>query len=335
MSDEAEMHTVLFNRTVTPLLKLISHLTGLETAFVTLIDQDMARQQVLLAVNTGNLNITSGAEVEWPDSMCQLMFSQQLTSTDQLSQLFPNSKGVQLGMQSFVVLPIKLGEKTIGTLCGADTQPKKLSSSQHVSLQLIAESLSLQLQVQLDAIQQRNMTLQAQHSVNLLQGKVQDLSDLANSDPLTELLNRRGFKRKCDDAENLCARSGMAIAIMIMDIDNFKRFNDQHGHEQGDDIIRLVADGIRQVARTTDILCRLGGDEFVLAALDTDSVGMTMLAERLVNYIQRQSDRLALQCTLSIGITSSRQQTVKQLMKTADQALYQSKAAGRNTTTVL
>ncbi len=230
MTDVLALDTSSFNHAVTPLLRLVSHLTGFETAFITEIDSAAGRQSIVLAENSGNLQLTAGAEVDWSESMCQLMFSQQLTSTDQLNVLFPESKGVQLGLQSFAVLPIKFGEKTIGTLCGADALPKQLTSSQLISLQYIAEALSLHLQALIEARAQRQLAKQAQRQVSNLQNKVQDLAELANTDPLTELLNRRGFQLKCDEAVAQCRRSGLSLAMMMIDIDHFKAINDQHGH---------------------------------------------------------------------------------------------------------
>ncbi len=95
-----------------------------------------------------------------------------------------------------------------------------------------------------------------------------------------------------------------------------------------------MADGLKLIARSTDVCCRLGGDEFVLAAIDTSGKGMQVLAGRLVNYMRQQTRRLGLDCTLSIGIAEGKEHSVEQLMKHADMALYQSKDAGRNTISV-
>ncbi|WP_333607143.1 GGDEF domain-containing protein [Arsukibacterium sp.] len=334
MTEVAELDVIAFNLAVSPLLRLVIHLTGFETAFITEIDLTAGRQRIVLAENHGRLQLAAGAEVDLSDSMCQLMFSQQLTTTAELSQLFPDSKGVQLGMQSFVVLPITIGDKMIGTLCGADVSPKTLTPAQHNSLQLISEALSSQLQALLNARQHRLEAQQAQRKVTKLQSKVEDLAELANTDPLTELLNRRGFQLRSAEAAQLCSRSGLLLSIMMIDIDHFKGFNDTHGHEQGDDMIKLVAEGLRRVARTTDVLCRLGGDEFILAAVDTNAAGMTALAERLLHDVRQQSKQLGLPCTLSIGIACGQPDDVELLMKEADMALYQSKDAGRNAVSV-
>lgn len=334
MADAPEFSLAAFNQAISPLLRLVQHLTEFETAFVTEVDLSARQQRVIIAENSGTLQLSSGTEVDWSNSMCNLMFSEKLTSTHQLKEIFPDSNGVALGMQSFVVLPIKLNNITIGTLCGADTKPKHLNASQHVSLQYIADAMSVQLHAFMEVQQQRELANQANHKINFLKSKVDLLAQQANTDSLTNLLNRRGFQIRCDEASSLCARSGLRMAIMLIDIDNFKQYNDQHGHKQGDDIIRLVAEGMRQVTRSTDIICRLGGDEFILAAIDTDIAGMTVLAERLVNYMRQQSQHLAQPCTLSIGIASNLNLSIQQLTQHADQALYQSKAAGRNTISI-
>jgi diguanylate cyclase len=312
-----------FISAATPLLKLITHITGLKTSFVTTIDWQAQQQTVVLAQNTGSLQVESGSQVAWTDSMCQLMLSEQLTATAEVQVRFPESGGALLGMQSFVVLPIKIADQMIGTLCGASDDKVELSNYQIESLSYIADALALQLKLMLDA---RN----AEAKVDSLRDQIENLATLANTDPLTGLLNRRAFQHRYEFAIKLSRRNKQPLSVMMIDIDDFKQFNDEFGHETGDTIIKIVSDGLKHIARSTDIPCRVGGDEFILAALNTDSEGLKLLAERLSEYVKLHSNKLQRACSLSIGIACSRHGAGEELIRFADEALYMSKASGRD-----
>ncbi len=310
-----------------PLLELITHITGLETSFVTTIDWQAQQQTVLLAQNTGSLQVESGSQVAWTDSMCQLMLSEHLTATTEIQLRFPESGGALQGMQSFVVLPIKIADQMIGTLCGASDEKVELNDYHIKSLGYIADALALQLKLTIDA---RN----AEAKVDSLRDQIENLATLANTDPLTELLNRRAFQHRYEFAIKLTKRTKQPLSVMMIDIDGFKQFNDEFGHETGDAIIKIVAEGLKRIARSTDIPCRVGGDEFILAALNTDSDGLSLLAERLREYVKLHSNKLQRPCSLSIGIACSRHGAPEELIRFADEALYMSKASGRDAISV-
>lgn len=236
-----------------PLLELITHITGLETSFVTTIDLQAQQQTVLLAQNTGSLQVESGSQVAWTDSMCQLMLSEHLTATTEIQLRFPESGGALQGMQSFVVLPIKIADQMIGTLCGASDEKVELNDYHIKSLGYIADALALQLKLTIDA---RN----AEAKVDSLRDQIENLATLANTDPLTELLNRRAFQHRYEFAIKLTKRTKQPLSVMMIDIDGFKQFNDEFGHETGDAIIKIVGEGLKHIARSTDIPCRVGRD---------------------------------------------------------------------------
>lgn len=330
MNESAVINHDTFASAALPLLKLITHITGLKTSFITSIDWQNQNQTVELAENTGSLNIVSGDAVPWSESMCQLMISKGLTVTTDIQCIFPDSRGARAGMQSFVVLPVKVADQTIGTLCGASPEQVHLTAHQLDSLVYIADALALQLKLLTDANYQRQLALKAEKTVISLRDKVENLAELANTDPLTGLLNRRAFQQRYDDAVKLCQRSKKPLALMMIDIDEFKIFNDEYGHETGDKVIKIVADGLQKIARSTDIPCRVGGDEFLLAAIDSDSVGLQLLAERLCAYVKQRSNKLQRPCSLSIGIVCTEQGAADDLPRLADEALYRSKELGRD-----
>lgn len=306
-----------------PLLQLITHITGLKTSFVTAIDWQQQQQMVIVAQNSGSPLVETDSQTSWSESMCNLMINQQLTATSQVKLLFPDSRGAAAGMESFVVLPIKVADETIGTLCGASEEKIELTEHHIASLGFIADALSLQLKLLID-------TRKAEAKVDSLRDQIENLAALANTDPLTDLLNRRAFQHRYEFAIKLSKRTNQPLSIMMIDIDGFKHFNDEFGHETGDAIIKIVGDGLQYIARSTDIPCRVGGDEFLLAALNTDSEGLKLLAERLKDFVKQRSSQLQRPCSLSIGIACSRQGAPEELIRFADEALYMSKASGRD-----
>ena len=128
-------------------------------------------------------------------------------------------------------------------------------------------------------------------------------------------------------------------ALVMFDIDHFKKINDSHGHQAGDAVIQQTAELVRQCMRDADIAGRYGGEEFVVLLPDTDSEGAVTFAERLRQTIEAHEsiyDGHSIRITVSLGIADLSQPTsgYAQLIERADNALYSSKAAGRNQVTL-
>lgn len=157
----------------------------------------------------------------------------------------------------------------------------------------------------------------------------------ANYDQLTSIPNRRLFQDRLEQDINHSARNGLPIALMFIDLDNFKEVNDLLGHETGDILLREAAGRITACVRTTDTVARLGGDEFTVIVsdiIDTNSLGM--IAQKIIESLTRPFHILGevVNITGSIGITHFPQDaaTPEDLLKNADQAMYAAKNAGRN-----
>lgn len=168
----------------------------------------------------------------------------------------------------------------------------------------------------------------------------QRLVELSITDPLTGLYNRRHFEAMITKELAHSARHNCACSLMIMDIDRFKIINDSYGHAVGDEVLRQVADIIRQTIRSGDIPCRIGGEEFVVACRNTEASEAMQLAERLRAAVEAatcQLDELSIDFTMSLGVATVRpgQQklTLDTIFQHADRALYHSKEHGRNRTT--
>lgn len=153
----------------------------------------------------------------------------------------------------------------------------------------------------------------------------------AQTDALTGLANRRGFSEALARAA-AAHPGGMPVALLVIDIDNFKRVNDQHGHATGDAILRHVAAHIARVAGSGAIVSRFGGEEFLVALRGYDLIRAGTMAERIRNSIGASFEMEAglPPVTISIGVAAGQSDEVETLLAEADCALYRAKNEGRN-----
>ncbi|MFZ0606647.1 MAG: PleD family two-component system response regulator [Xanthobacteraceae bacterium] len=170
-----------------------------------------------------------------------------------------------------------------------------------------------------------------------LRDNVQMSIEMAITDALTGLFNRRYMESHLATLLEQAASRGKPLAALIIDIDYFKAINDSHGHDAGDDVLRDFALRIKRSIRGIDLACRYGGEEFVVIMPETDMAVAAMVAERLRRRIAAEPFAIAqgsghIPVTISIGIAGLRgkDDTAPQLLKRADQALYQAKRDGRN-----
>lgn len=153
------------------------------------------------------------------------------------------------------------------------------------------------------------------------------------TDPLTRLNNRRRLEEDLDDECNRCARYGRPLAFVMLDVDNFKAFNDTHGHSRADLALQEVATVIGATVRTTDSAYRYGGEEFCVLLRETGAENAMHFAERLRERIEaRFADDTAPRITASFGVAevSGVTATPRALLEAADAAMYESKRTGRN-----
>ncbi|SBW12782.1 Response regulator [uncultured Alphaproteobacteria bacterium] len=162
------------------------------------------------------------------------------------------------------------------------------------------------------------------------------LRELAEQDPLTGLANRYFFDQSLRAAIPRTVRYGLKLALLLLDLDNFKFVNDSHGHDVGDQMLRVVADRLVGITREGDILCRLGGDEFAIIAFQREDEAEIVhaLAQRLLAELAEpvEVEALTLPTSVSIGIAlcPDNSDNADQLFKCADLAMYRAKRDGRN-----
>lgn len=178
--------------------------------------------------------------------------------------------------------------------------------------------------------------LMLKHTVNELKLALGQMEQLAKTDGLTGLLNRRSLFEAAEQEFLRAQRYSRPLSILMLDIDHFKRINDTYGHQIGDRVIQQVADVLKAALRQVDITGRYGGEEFVVVLPETDLHQSIEVAERLRYLIDSLSTSTVLgelRITASVGVAVRRDQvrSIEEMLNQADKALYQAKTAGRNT----
>ncbi|MDP1924116.1 MAG: diguanylate cyclase [Thiobacillus sp.] len=161
---------------------------------------------------------------------------------------------------------------------------------------------------------------------------------LAQLDPLTGLNNRRAFYDKTSSLWAHAIRHGQAASVMLLDIDLFKQINDRHGHALGDEVLKVVANILKQTVRQGDVLARWGGEEFIVFLPETSTHEATMLAERLRVAISglripHKTDVITVTASFGVAQRAGQHATLDALIASSDTCLYQSKQQGRNRVT--
>jgi diguanylate cyclase (GGDEF)-like protein len=173
----------------------------------------------------------------------------------------------------------------------------------------------------------------ARRTADLSEANLQ-LAEVARADPLTGLLNRRGFIEEAETEVQRFQRSGRPFSIVLCDVDHFKRVNDTYGHACGDYVLRRVADIITDRLRDVDRAGRWGGEEFILLLPETETQGAAFLADKLRNIVAESSFQFegeSVGITMTFGVASYRRtETLDGCIARADTAMYHGKKAGRN-----
>ncbi len=179
-----------------------------------------------------------------------------------------------------------------------------------------------------------NLENEVSERTEQLQSANLQLAAAATHDPLTGLLNRRGFTDAAEIEVQRALRSGREFTIILADIDNFKLFNDRHGHACGDLVLQQVAEMLSRRVREADCLGRWGGEEFIFMLPETSADGAWLVAENLRESIAANVFELTNEpasVSLTFGIAAHRQgETLDNCIARADTALYQGKDQGRN-----
>jgi len=170
-----------------------------------------------------------------------------------------------------------------------------------------------------------------------LEDENRTLRDLAETDDLTGLFNNRALQMRLRDEQERLQRYGQPVALVMADVDDFKKVNDTFGHLAGDAVLKAVADAIRRTARQGDFVARYGGEEFVVIATASTEEGATLLAERIrqavANTVVEVAPDHALSVTISLGVAACNRAegpTLHEALRRSDEAMYRVKRSGKN-----
>jgi len=163
------------------------------------------------------------------------------------------------------------------------------------------------------------------------------LNKVATKDHLTQIPNRRYFFNTGEKAFQLTIRDKADCSVLFIDLDHFKKVNDQLGHDVGDDVLKMVANVLERAIRISDVLARLGGEEFAILLPNTDLSGANILSESIRKLVEKtpynhQGNEIAITVSIGVAKRDKSDLSLKDTLKRADIALYQAKHSGRNRT---
>ena len=289
---------------------LATVLCNVPTALVTLIDRD--RQWVKSRINWESRQ--SSRDVSFcahailrPDELMEV------PNTTEDPRFVRNPlviRGPKIRFYAGVPLVTREGA-ALGTICVMDHRPRVLTGVQHRAL----ESLSRQAVAHLE-----------------LRLEIAELETQSLTDPLTGAGNRRAFHRLLGSEWAQHSRSERRLAILMVDVDHFKRINDSYGHSRGDQVLQEVAETLSSSLRLSDSLFRYGGEEFCCVLPDCDSEAAQSIAERAC-FALKSSSSAGVKVTVSIGVSTALPNadiSANCLIARADAALYLAKQAGRD-----
>ena len=215
---------------------------------------------------------------------------------------------------SFISYPLLIGGAGIGVMNFTD----KVGGQKFDRTDIEAlDSIAPQIAVALDRLAMRD--------------KMGEFAQLSATDPLTGLLNRRYIEERLSEELNRSERSGEPLSFLMLDVDEFKTYNDRFGHPAGDEALRMVGAILRQNLRGADVAVRYGGEEFSVLLPATSIDEAEAIAQRIRTHVER-TDFPKRKVTVSIGAAtmSSQVGTVADLISAADKALFRAKESGRN-----
>ncbi|QJD60616.1 diguanylate cyclase [Pseudomonas sp. gcc21] len=162
-----------------------------------------------------------------------------------------------------------------------------------------------------------------------------ELNRQATTDPLTGLFNRRQYEMLFDRERERSKRNGSHLSLCVADIDFFKRVNDEHGHDAGDQVLKHVADQFSHALRQSDIIGRFGGEEFILLLPDTGLEDAEVVINRLRQRLEAApvsvgDDQIGVTATFGLTEVCTSDNSIEDVIRRADKALYEGKAGGRN-----
>ena len=285
--------------------------------FVGHLDHDQDRFWIVDARGDESFELESGTNLPLKESFC-------INMANGRAPLLSNAAGddpvygalsaqADLDIASYVGVPLSLSDgRAVGSLCAINHEGDAYTDQDLGLLQVTGRMLAYELERELAA-----RDLNALHD---------ELRRQATTDPLTNLKNRRSFEQALEREWLLCERDRIESYVGLLDLDGFKAVNDEHGHEAGDAVLKIVADCLREAARQTDECARVGGDEFAVLLVRTEPGAQEAFIARLREGIQRRLADAPYEVCLSAGFQSLIDvPEAGEALRMADAAMYRDK----------
>jgi diguanylate cyclase len=308
---------------VRPLLELLQAVTGLESTYLTTIDEGAGVQHVLFARNTQRMQIPEGLDVPWDGTLCKRALDEDKFYSDDVANCWGDCEAARaLGIVTYASTPVRSDDGALyGTLCAASEESKPLTDSTESVLRLFAQLIGQQVE--------------REHLVEALNKANSSLAVSALTDATTHLPNRRALMEDMHSRLMSYQDKEYALIVAFIDLDKFKLINDHYGHEVGDRFLEAVGGRLQGVLRGSDLAARIGGDEFVVLATAKRATAGATAAALNARLLQATMGRYVLgehvidYAGPSIGVVVAKEgsKDAQLLLTEADAEMYGNKRA--------
>lgn len=317
-----------FEKQINQLISMGLKRFHLDVGILSKIDGD--RYTVISCVVPDTFKVSVGDEFKLTDTYCDFTYQQRgpvaiehIAENDRLNK---HPAYIQLGLESYIGIPVFCGGEPYGTLNFSSHSPHFCSYNELDIdiLELMASWVGAELSRRAQETELKELNVKLQYQ--------------SFHDSLTELPNHRGMQQLVTNDLHRITRNGGQGSFIIIDIDHFKYVNDHFGHKMGDEVLKAVAKCIKGSIRHYDFAARIGGEEFILWLPDTEKGIEQLVVDRLVDSLSR-IDLIDRAITVSFGVcyfvgekcaTENVKEVLHELFQKADNALYQSKCNGRD-----
>lgn len=245
------------------------------------------------------------------------------------STQWKNCPEIKLGFISYLGFPIMIDDEHVfGTLCVVDNKENNYCAQYEELMQRFRDVIE-------NDIQLFDITKQLISEIDARKQAEKELLQLASTDPLTGIANRRAFFESANKEVKRSLRYERELSFLMIDIDDFKQINDFYGHSVGDELLKSFATALESYVRKNDLVARLGGEEFGILLPETEEENAFKLAKRIVEEIRSLSidtGQQALNFSISIGVSvhEKEEEDIMLTYERADAALYEAKEKGKD-----
>ena len=244
-------------------------------------------------------------------------------------------QGSNLRMNSAIFMPMQQRGRMIGCLTVQNTERNMYKQSDLDTIGAVSTFLAIALDNSRIYAEVHKLNEAITNEKQGLEVAYRQISHMANHDPLTNLPNRNLLNELLSRGIKIAKRSDTRLAVMYMDLDNFKPVNDTLGHESGDELLKIVAGKLNKTLRTSDTIARIGGDEFVAVLYNIENEsGVVSVADKIIKTLSKEIilEGISFRIGVSIGISifPDHDTGISELLVKADRAMYQAKQSGKN-----